>query len=101
MKMIGKGMVMAVIMLVMGQAQADDGKAVYGSACAVCHATGAMAAPKTGDKAKWAVLLKKGMDVLYENSIKGFKAMPAKGGKPQLSDGEVKAAVDYMVSQSK
>lgn len=101
MKMIVKGAVVIAVMMVMNAAQAADGKAVYGAACALCHTTGAMAAPKTGDKAAWAIRLKKGVDTLYESSIKGLNAMPAKGGKPQFSDAEVKAATDYMISQSK
>ena len=101
MKKIEKNVVAVAVMMVMNPAQAADGKAVYGAACALCHTTGAMAAPKTGDKVAWVILLKKGVDTLYESSIKGLNAMPAKGGKPQFSDAEVKAAVDYMISQSK
>ena len=45
------------------------------------------------------------MDTLHEHAIKGFKGktgfMPAKGGRADLSDDAVKAAVDYMVSESK
>ena len=36
--------------------------------------------------------------MLYEHSLKGFNAMPPKGGNVALSDEEVKAAVDYMVN---
>ena len=101
MKMIAKGVMAVAVMVAMNAAQAAEGKVVYSAACALCHTTGAMAAPKTGDKAAWAMLLKKGMGALYESSIKGLNAMPAKGGKSQFSDAEVKAAVDYMISQSK
>ena len=100
MQTIVKSAVVIAVMM-MSSAQAADGKAVYSAACALCHTTGAMAAPKTGDKAAWAIRLKKGMDTLYESSIKGRNAMPAKGGKSQFSDAEVKAAVDYMISQSR
>ena len=100
MQTIVKSAVVIAVMM-MSSAQASDGKAVYSAACALCHTTGAMAAPKTGDKAAWAIRLKKGMDTLYESSIKGRNAMPAKGGKSQFSDAEVKAAVDYMISQSR
>lgn len=91
----------AAALLLAGQAHAADGKAVYSSACALCHATGAMGAPKTGDKARWAPLIKSGMDSLYNSTLKGKGSMPAKGGKTDLSDADIKAAVDYMVSQSK
>jgi cytochrome c5 len=74
------------------------GKAVYEKTCQVCHAAGIAGAPKAGDKAAWAAHLARGMDDLYKNAIKGIKAMPPKGGNPSLSDAEVKAAVDYMVS---
>ncbi|MDX1253478.1 MAG: cytochrome c5 family protein [Gammaproteobacteria bacterium] len=96
------GVVVAALALsVAGHANAADGKAVYSSACAMCHATGAMGAPKTGDKARWAPLIKTGMDSLYNSTLKGKGTMPPKGGKADLSDADVKAAVDYMVTQSK
>lgn len=101
MKTVMKVGAVIAVMMVMSAARAADGKVVYSAACALCHATGAMAAPKTGDKAVWAIRLKKEMDTLYESSIKGLNAMPAKGGKSQFSDAEVKAATDYMISQSK
>ena len=41
---------------------------------------------------------------MYANAINGFQGatgmMPGKGGNPALSDEEVKAAVDHMVSES-
>ncbi len=91
----------AAVLSVANYANAADGKAVYTSACALCHATGAMGAPKTGDKARWAPLIKTGMDTLYKNTINGKNTMPPKGGKSGITDADAKAAVDYMVSQSK
>jgi cytochrome c5 len=78
-----------------------NGKATYGSACLACHATGAAGAPKMGDKAAWKNRIAQGMGVLDDHAINGFKAMPAKGGNASLSDAEVKAAVKYMVKNSK
>jgi cytochrome c5 len=78
-----------------------DGKAIYEKTCAACHMTGAANAPKGGDKAAWEPRLKEGLDHLYEHAIKGKGAMPPKGGNASLSDGEVKAAVDYLVSLAK
>lgn len=78
-----------------------DGKAIYEKVCAVCHATGVAEAPKTGDKETWAPRLKDGVETLYANAIKGKGAMPPKGGATQLSDAEVKAAVNYLVATVK
>jgi cytochrome c5 len=82
-------------------ADTGKGKSVYASACAACHAAGVAGAPKFGDKAAWAPRLKSGMETLYTSALKGKNAMPPKGGNVSLADADVKAAVDYMVSQTK
>ncbi|MGM0782644.1 MAG: c-type cytochrome [Pseudomonadota bacterium] len=81
------------------QAEAD-GEAVYNQACMACHMTGAAGAPIKGDADAWAPRIEKGMETLYDHSLNGFNAMPAKGGNASLSDEEVKAAVDFMVENS-
>lgn len=78
-----------------------DGKAVYDKTCHVCHGTGLAGAPKFGDKAAWAPRVATGMQTLHNAAIKGLNAMPPKGGNMALSDAEVMAAVDYMVSAAK
>ena len=78
-----------------------DGRKVYDTVCAVCHAAGVAGAPKHGDKAAWSPRVKTGMDALYASAIKGKAAMPAKGGNAALADADVKAAVDFMVAASK
>jgi len=78
-----------------------DGKKTYDAACAMCHAAGVAGAPKTGDKAAWKPRIAKGKDVLYGSAIKGKNLMPPKGGAASLPDGDIKAAVDYLVSQAK
>lgn len=78
---------------------AAEGKAVYAQTCAACHATGVADAPRLGDKTAWAVRLKNGQQALLASALKGKGVMPAKGGNASLSDGDVKAAVDYMLSQ--
>lgn len=76
------------------------GKSVYGSACFVCHGTGAAGAPKLGDTAQWAPRIAQGMDALNGNAINGKGAMPPKGGRVDLSDADIIAAVAYIVSES-
>lgn len=77
------------------------GEATYKQSCAVCHAAGVAGAPKLTDKAAWAPRIASGKEALYASGLKGKGTMPAKGGNPSLSDADVKAAVDYMVSQAK
>jgi cytochrome c5 len=84
-----------------GQAAAVDGKKVYDSTCTACHTAGVAGAPKPGDKAAWAPRMKQGMDALMQSVLKGKGAMPPKGGNASLSDADVRAAVEFMVSQSK
>lgn len=80
---------------------AADGKAVYGATCAVCHASGVAGAPKLGDKAAWQPRVASGEAALVTSVLKGKGAMPAKGGNGALSDEDVKAAVAFMVGQSR
>lgn len=66
--------------------------------CALCHRAGMMSAPRLGNAKDWAPRIKKGLDTLYSNAINGFNMMPARGSRTSLSDDEVKAAVDHMLS---
>lgn len=77
-------------------AAAADGKAVFEKTCKACHMA---MKPKLGDKAAWAPLIKKGEAALIASAIKGKGPMPPRGGAK--SDEEVKAAVEYMISQGK
>jgi cytochrome c5 len=84
---------------------AGNGQTTYSSTCAMCHAAGVTGAPKPGDKAAWAPRIAQGKDTLYKHALNGFQGkqgtMPPKGGNTSLADADVKAAVDFMVSQSK
>lgn len=74
-----------------------DGATVFNTVCGACHNTGAAGAPKAGDKAAWAPRIAQGKDALYKSAIGGKNAMPPKGGAADLSDGEIKAAVDHLL----
>jgi cytochrome c5 len=83
------------------QAGAADGKKVFDTVCTVCHTAGVAGAPKPGDKAAWAPRIKQGTDALVQSVIKGKGAMPPRAGNASLSDAEIRAAVEFMVSQAK
>jgi len=78
----------------------QGGEAVYKAACAACHSAGAAGAPKTGDAGAWSARIKQGFDTLVKHAVEGFKAMPAKGGNPDLDPIEVARAVAFMGNQS-
>lgn len=81
-----------------------SGPQVYNAACIVCHAPpGVGGAPPLGDAANWGPRIAQGADTLHMHAINGFQGaagfMPPKGGRVDLSDEEIIAAVDYMVEQ--
>lgn len=81
------------------EGEARPGDMLYKAICATCHDAGLVGAPKVGVAGDWAPRIGKGKATLYDHAINGFNNMPARGGA-DISDDEVKNAVDYMVSQS-
>lgn len=76
---------------------AVDGEAVYKEACAVCHVAGVANAPKLDDKAAWSARAEAGFDMLVKSALNGKGGMPPKGGRMDLADDNIKAAVQYML----
>jgi len=83
-------------------ASANPGEAAYNKVCFACHAQGVAGAPKIGDAAAWEPRIAQGKETLYKHSLEGFTGqagmMPPKGGAIDMSDDDVKAAVDFMVN---
>ena len=83
---------------------AMSGEEVYNGVCFACHATGAAGAPKLGDKADWGPRLAQGEDTLVKHATEGFQGqkgvMPPKGGRVDISDEAIKAAVEFMMSKA-
>jgi len=81
-----------------------SGPQVYNEACIACHGSGIGGAPKIGDAAAWGPRVAQGNATLYDHAINGYTGsmgfMPQKGARIDLSDQEVRDAVDYMVSES-
>jgi cytochrome c5 len=88
-----------------GPAAPKDGADTFTQVCSACHGAGIAGAPKAGDKGAWGPRIAKGKEALYDHALKGFQGssgvMPAKGGRADLSDDLVKAAVDHMVDMAK
>ena len=78
----------------------QSGAEVVKGACAMCHAAGVMNSPKIGDKAQWAPRIALGYATLVKHAVEGIRTMPAKGGNPALTEGEIAAAVAEMANQS-
>jgi len=68
----------------------------YNSVCAACHATGLIGAPIPGSP-EMAQRAEAGLDAMLQNSLNGLNAMPARGGRPDLSDEQIKAIVELMI----
>ncbi len=82
---------------------AAEGESIYKAKCSACHNTGVAGAPKLVEKDAWTARIAQGNEVMTKHAIEGFKGetgfMPPKGGFMTLSDDEIAAAVEYMVSQ--
>ncbi len=76
-----------------------DGEMIYGRVCAACHDSGAAGAPRLVAGEMGTRLTDKGRETLIDHAINGFNAMPARGGRSDLSDEQVAASVDYMLDQ--
>jgi cytochrome c5/ketosteroid isomerase-like protein len=81
------------------------GPAVYRTACASCHEQGTMGAPSRDDAEYWTKRLASiGRDELNGHAVNGYVGqkgvMPAKGGRSDLSDADVIAAVDVLTARA-
>ncbi|MHA4868866.1 c-type cytochrome [Duganella sp. PWIR1] len=78
----------------------QTGEAIYNSTCVACHGAGVAGAPKFGDAAAWSARIAQGYDTVVKHALEGLRAMPAKGGNPDLDDVEVARAVVYLANNS-
>ena len=81
-------------------AQAQSGENTYKQVCVSCHGSGVINAPKFGDKAKWAPLIAEGQVTLTAHAYVGVRAMPPKGGNPNLTVEAFSDALVYIVNNS-
>lgn len=80
-----------------------DGGLIYQNVCTACHGGSQAGGAPAPTKAAWAPRLAKGVDLLVTHAIAGYKGeagvMPAKGGRLDLSDEQVRVSVEYMVAK--
>ena len=89
-----------------GGGAGGKGKKVYDGLCIACHGAGIPGIPQFGDKTAWGPRIAQGNDTLYTHALQGFTGksgmqMPPRGGGADLSDDDVKAAVDYIVANGR
>ena len=82
--------------------QQSQGRELWLENCETCHGYGIADAPIPMRPEEWRHRLAKGKKALYQHAIEGFigpdySMMPARGGNENLTDEQVKLAVDYMV----
>ena len=83
----------------------STGQKIYQSICADCHDGGfwgwLYGAPQLGVQIEWEEFLSKGIPELVDVAIKGTEGgMDPKGGCDDCTNEEIKAAVEYIVSQT-
>lgn len=85
-------------------AESLSGPQVYNDACVACHGSGIGGAPRLGDLDAWRSRIAQGQDVLTDHVINGYTGdagyMPPKGGRVDLSDAEILAAMAYLLDES-
>jgi glucose dehydrogenase len=79
-------------------ARERSGAQVVKAQCAKCHQDGKGGAPKVGDREAWSKRLSQGVDHAVHSAINGHGGMPPRGDKADLTDGEVRAAILYMLN---
>ena len=77
-----------------------SGEEVYNAVCASCHTPGALGAPKLNNKGDWGSRIAQGYDKLIDHAINGIRAMPPRGGDPDISDIEIARTVAYMANSA-
>ena len=92
----GAAVLMAIAVVPVASAQNKTGETVYREVCSTCHAAGVAGAPKFGDAAAWKPLIAEGQAVLTAHAWVGVRAMPAQGGRADLTLAEFARAAAHM-----
>lgn len=92
----------ALVVVLPLKAATPDRVRVYEERCAQCHTAGAGGAPRLADTAEWTRRIGPGIERMHRAALDGVpsSAMAAKGGHRDLSEAEVRAAVDWMIERA-
>jgi cytochrome c5 len=80
-------------------AKERSGRQIVEAQCVKCHKDGVGGAPKIGDRAAWTPRVSQGLDNVVRSAIRGHGGMPARGGKADVTDAEMRKAVVYMFNK--
>ena len=78
------------------RATVRTGRQIVDMRCSQCHEAGKGGAPRIGDRAAWIPRLSNGFEATVRSAINGHGGMPARGGLPDLTDNDIRAAIVYM-----
>jgi len=94
--------VVTTVTIAAAHGAASSGESIYRATCSTCHDSGAGHAPRIAVPQEWGDRFPFGRAALQSAAIRGVPntAMAPKGGFSELSDDEVKAAVDYMLGRT-
>jgi cytochrome c5 len=75
-----------------------SGGQIVAAQCVECHGEGLNGAPKIGDREAWAQRIARnvGFDNLVLSAIRGYAGMPSRGDQANLTDSELRSAIQYM-----
>lgn len=74
------------------------GQQVVQAQCHKCHQDGLHGAPRIGDRDAWVPRLKQGVEAAVRSAIRGHGGMPPRGDRADLTDGEIREAILYMLN---
>ena len=83
----------------------NSGKEIFDNECASCHTGGfkgwISGAPDISDAEDWGKSLEKGLATMTKNVFEGTKRHEEKGGCEDCTEAEIKAAIEYIISETK
>ena len=87
------------------QGTENTGKTVFEESCASCHTGGFKAwlsgSPEIGDMDDWKPFFDKGLSEMTRNVFEGSKRHKAKGGCDECTKEQIKAAIEYIMAETK